>query len=279
MEHCLEFEHHTLDTLLEETKERLYEVRVKNRRVYVENQRNLQLMSDRIESLASRIKQILTGEQSRRAALHPYLSTIRSVMAGDSPQYMQTLEAKICQSLHFLGMADAQLRLMKMAATEHASYIRAECLALAEDATNNTLNLLNRISAQDDANHKLRLGYLDVIKAQNTIIRRLDLLSQTYVGAINSPISGDDGSESNFETLELSRTVDDQVFIKSGDLAKHYMQQMETSNALRNDVKDSNNSIFYKSPVSVMSNDKTFSDSHNLSRNGPMAPFPPPNLS
>jgi hypothetical protein len=279
MKHCFEFEHHTLDKVLEETKHRLYEVRVNNRRDYLENQRNLQQMSDRIESLASRINKILNGEQSRRAALHPYLSTIRSVMAGDSPQYMQTLQAKICQSLHFLWMTDEQLRLMKIASKELTIYIKAKCLALAEEATINTLHLMNRISAQDDANHKLKVGYLDVIKAQNAIIRRLDLLSQTSIGSINLPISGNDGTEGNFVKLDLSRTGEDRVVIKSVDRAKHFMHQMESSVELRDDVNDCNNSILYISPVSVIPKDETFSNPHNHSKKGPvMAPFPPPTL-
>jgi hypothetical protein len=108
----------------------------------------------------------------------------------------------------------------------------------------------------------------------------LDLLPQTSIGSINLRISGDDSSENNFVTLELSRTGEDRVFINSGESAKHYMQQMDSVKELRKDVKDSNNnSIIYKSPVSVIPKDKAFIDSDSRSKKRPMAPFPPTNLS
>jgi hypothetical protein len=230
-------------------------MRVSNRRTCLENQLERQRMVNRIEGINSRIVKILHEEQTKRAALQPYLSAIRSIMAGESPIYVQTIQAKICQSLHFMCIADEQLGLMKKASDFQTRLMKAESLDLADRSTRDTLNLLNKISTQDDENHHIREAFLNVLKTQNAIIRRLDLQSQESRGTIDIPISGDEGE--NFVKLDLTRTAEQR-------LSRHYMDQMEASMELGKDLYESSSS-HYVSPVSVLPKTVIMPDSkHSL---------------
>ena len=231
-----------LDSSIEDAHKRLYELRVKNRRLCLKNQQSRQRMAIYIERISTRTFKILREEQSKRASLQPYLSIVRSIMAGDSPQYLQTLQAKICQSLHFMYIAEDQLKHMNHSSAEQTMHIKAECAVLTDEAMHLTLDLVNKISAQDDENHNFRMAYLNVLKAQHAIIRMLDLLLQPSIGPINVPIAGDAG---DFVRLGLARSREDQVLIKSGDLAKqHYMEPLEAPLEFGKEFNDSNSSLY-----------------------------------
>mmetsp|Transcript_10888 Transcript_10888/g.18049 ORF Transcript_10888/g.18049 Transcript_10888/m.18049 type:complete len:280 (+) Transcript_10888:161-1000(+) len=266
-----------LDTSIEDTHKRLHELRVKSKRLYLVNIEHRQKISSHIESLTSRIRKLLEEEPQKRSSLQPYLFAVRKVMAGDTPQYVQTIQAKLCQSLHFLGIGEAQLRKMRYHNKREAASAKAESVVLTDESTSLTMDLVNKISCQDDHNHSLRFAYLEVMKSQSAIIRMLDLQTQPSIGSINVPISsGDD--EDAYIRLDLTKRSSSKsagVFIKSGDLAKHYMEQfqasLEFSDSNNLNFNDSNSSL-YISPVSVIPLRKL--DSHQTAD----ITFPAPSL-
>lgn len=248
-----------IDASIENTRKRLHELRVKNKRLCLKNMETRQRLSTHIEGLDTRIAKLLKEEPLKRSVLQPYLHSIRNVMVGTSPQYVQTLQAKLCQSLHFLGISESQLRKMRSFSKKEASFGKSESVVLTNETTFLTMDLVNSISKQDDHNHTLRMAYFEVMKCQSSIIRMLDLQSQPSIGSLNLPISGGDNNDDSFIRLDLTRRSSSKsggVFIKSGDLAKHYMDQFEASMEFStgdpcNNFNDSNSSL-YISPVSVI---------------------------
>lgn len=234
-----------LERSIEETRREAYELRVKNKRLCIKNIESRQKMTNHIDDLTARISKMINQEQNKRSSLQPYLAAIRAVMETDAPQYVQTLQAKVCQTLHIMGIAEAQLHRQKTSGNQLAMYLKAESVVLTDESTEIMFDLVNKVAKRDDFNHNFRMANLTVLKAQNAIIRMLDLQTQTSIGSIHLPICGEDGEVLE---LDLTRSSEDRVCIHSGDLAKHYMQQMSAASL---DFNDSNSSL-YVSPVSVI---------------------------
>jgi hypothetical protein len=202
-----------LDASIEAARMKLHALRVKNKRQCLIDMETRQKLSSHMESLTARMSKLLKEEPQRRSALQPYIFAVRQVMAGHSPQYVQTLQAKLCQSLHFLGISDTQVQKIRSYSKREAKFGKAESVTLSDESTSLTLDLVNQISHQDDHNHTLRNAYLEVMKLQSGIIRTLDLQTQPSIGFIRIDCS----RRSSFKSGRG-------VFIKSGDL-----QQIEAS--------------------------------------------------
>mmetsp|Transcript_7919 Transcript_7919/g.11469 ORF Transcript_7919/g.11469 Transcript_7919/m.11469 type:complete len:240 (-) Transcript_7919:78-797(-) len=216
-----------LDASISKLRDEVHELKVKNKRSNLNNVSSRQQIQKNLDVLTSKIKNN-RGSKS----LTPYLQTIRSVM-GITPTYVQSLEAKVCQALHLMAIGNDQFSLLDKDCHGRISELKSECIAMREETTNVTFDLMNQISTADDSNHTMRMAYLRILQAQCTILRALDMQVVTLT------------EEEDIETIDTQNAP------KTPRVKTRYL--FTSPNTEQNAEKDSaNQSISLSSPTSVV---------------------------
>eukprot|EP00546_Thalassionema_frauenfeldii_P004870 CAMPEP_0178926578 /NCGR_PEP_ID=MMETSP0786-20121207/18625_1 /TAXON_ID=186022 /ORGANISM="Thalassionema frauenfeldii, Strain CCMP 1798" /LENGTH=237 /DNA_ID=CAMNT_0020601745 /DNA_START=113 /DNA_END=823 /DNA_ORIENTATION=- len=160
-----------LDASIAVLREEVHKLKVKNKRTILNNVNSREQIKKHLDDLTCKVESNLSpGSKS----LAPYLHTIRSVM-GVAPMYVQSLQAKFCQALHFMAIGNAQFSLFDRYCQIQVSELKSESHAMSEESTNISLALMNQMSKRDDSNHTMRMAYLRVLRAQCAILRALDM--------------------------------------------------------------------------------------------------------
>lgn len=119
--------------------------------------------------LLERMKTGINDKQCKKLYQSEFIS-------GKSVQYVSTVQGNLCQKLHWFGIYQNQIRMITDMSKQEVQITDDTIESLAQ--SDPQLSLLKQVHQQDESNFELRMRYLDVIKAQTNIIRKLDLCLQ-----------------------------------------------------------------------------------------------------
>jgi len=236
----------SLDASLSKLREELHQLRVENKRTCLNNCSSRGRTTKQLAVMSRRIKTIRGERMAKRSSLAPFLQIIKSVMT-DRPQYVQALEAKVCQALHFMAIGNDQFVRFENDCDQHLSTLKSESISITNETTALSLNLMNQLSKIDDSSHGLRTAYLRVLQIQCAILRWLDSQVRTTCSHNEKEMA----SECSTVVVVVTPEKEDNQSSISSELDDNNMTPSKKLPFEKSFVGSESNGIF-NSPVSVV---------------------------
>jgi len=232
----------SIERSISKTREELHRLRVENKRACLNNCSTRERTTKHLAVMSRRIKTTRGDQMSKQSSLVPYQRVIRSVME-DRPQYVQTLEAKVCQALHLMAIGNDQFVRFENDCDKHLSQLKSKSIGITDEATTLSLTMMNEISKLDDSNHDLRTAYLKVLQVQCATLRWLDSQVKTF--------SYDD--KKLIERCNNNNTTTDMMPLKEDSPSNSINEEVDSLNMSLNDDETTSKKLSpLASPVSVL---------------------------
>lgn len=181
----------SLDRKLELARTELLQLRTTNVQQRIQHQRQRKEQEERIHNLQTRIRNAFTRDLTRRSSLGTYVSTVKTVLVGDS-HYIQKLQGQICRALHALGTFQGQVDLTTKLSSDLVLLLKTQSSIQQDETTNTTIGLLNQIAKTDQAHYDLQAAYSAVVARQAKLLAALQLRERQRLGYAERPLWDDD---------------------------------------------------------------------------------------
>lgn len=172
----------SLDQQIDRTRKELHQLRKHNVQQKIDHRDQLEKQQQRLLALKRRLQKTLGQDLTRRSSLGTYVSTVRTVLSGES-QYIQTLQGQVCRALHVLGTFQFQLDLASELSSGFVlQHLKSQSSLMEEETTLATISLLNQIATADRSIKEIQQVYETILSLQSRIIATQQMRERQLLG-------------------------------------------------------------------------------------------------
>jgi hypothetical protein len=172
----------SIDLQIERTRKELHQLRKHNVQAKIDHNDQREKQQQRLLTLKQELQKTLGQDLTRRSSLGTYVSTVRTVLSGESED-IDTLQGQVCRALHVLATSQAQLDLAsELSSCLVLKHLKSQSSQMEEETTLTTISLLNQIATTDQSTKELKHVYEKVLSLQSRIVAAQQVRERQLLG-------------------------------------------------------------------------------------------------